>query len=100
MGHVVIIIPIVFQMGTVPKNSLNHLVIKLTQMYGYPRYIRRDNGRHFIKEIIIVNQFNVKTKIELKGIFLFFFILTSIAVISFVQNNNNIINLFLFFFDG
>jgi hypothetical protein len=42
-----------------------------TNVNGYPRYMRRDNGRHFIKEIIIVNQFNLKTKIELKVIFLF-----------------------------
>jgi hypothetical protein len=35
---------------------------------GYPRYMRRNNGRHFIKEINVVDQFKKISKIELKVI--------------------------------
>ena len=37
-----------------------------TNIDGYPRYIRRDNGRHFVKEINITDQYNIKAKINLK----------------------------------
>ena len=33
---------------------------------GYPRYKRRNNGQYFIKEIFIVDQCQQKIKIELK----------------------------------
>jgi hypothetical protein len=37
-----------------------------TNVNGYPRYIRRDNGIHFLKTLNVIDQFNKKTKIELK----------------------------------
>jgi hypothetical protein len=39
-----------------------------TNVNRYPRYMRRNNGMHFIKEINVVDQFNKISKIELKVI--------------------------------
>ena len=39
---------------------------------GYPRYKRRNNGVHFIKEIFILDQRQQKVKIDLKVLFLIF----------------------------
>jgi 3'-phosphoadenosine 5'-phosphosulfate sulfotransferase (PAPS reductase)/FAD synthetase len=37
-----------------------------TNVNGYSPNIRRDNGIHFLKTLNVIDQFNKKTKIELK----------------------------------
>ena len=38
---------------------------------GYPRYKRRNNGIHFLKEINVLDQYNKKTKIEIQVIYIY-----------------------------
>jgi hypothetical protein len=57
-----------------------------TNIDGYPRYMRRNNGRHFIKEVNVTDQNNIKSKIKLK-----------VEILLFKYNSLFIINGLLFF---